>query len=44
MVKGKPIKESEIINFNPEWMLAVTSDGSRYWIHRSGKVVTIVEK
>jgi len=44
-IKGKTIQQCEVIDFNPKWMLAITSDSSRYWIHPdSGKVLVIVEK
>ena len=44
LVKGRLVIELENINFNPKWSLAITSNGSRYWVHpESGKVITIKE-
>jgi len=43
-INGKPIKEVSFMEFNQKWQLAITSNGSRYWIHpESGKVLTIKE-
>lgn len=41
-IKGLPITKAEPMDFNPRWMLAITSDSSRYWIHpESGTVLSI---